>query len=751
MFDYQAKPGQALSGRITTPSEKPLVSVIMPFYNAAAYFEESFNSLLNQTFPWFEWILMDDGSTDPASLELLSALPARDGRIRVFHRENGGAAAARNEAAAKARTDLLLFFDADDLVEENTLEMLYFALLRHPEAAWAYTDIVTFGEKEYLWQKNFTSDVEKRENVVSVCSLVRREAFEKVGGFSVVGRFFNEDWHLWLKMLAEGYAPAHVKQLSFWYRRLPSGGLAAMANDPAAAERNRRAIREVAGKVPGGVEAVRFKGIRKREFTGPERWPWDRTLPYRTEKIRVLMLIPHMVCGGADLFNLDILNHLDRERYEIGVITTLADDDDWEQRFLRAAGDVFPLHAFLDVEDWPAFVAYYIRSRGVQIVINLSSYHAYYWFPWLRAEFPDVVLTDCVHAESDYWLSGGYPRISGAMADVLEKTFVTNDFTLRAMIDRYGRTAEQLQPVYTGIDEKRFRPDADARRAVREKYALSDRPTVLYLCRICPEKRPFLMLKIADRVRREIPDVCFLVVGEGEQYEPVRMAARSMGLQKTVQFAGSVPDPAPFYCGADVFLLCSIKEGLSITTMEALSSGLPMVSAAVGSQYELVDSETGRLIPCLQDARRDFDARAFPDEEVQAYVDAVVTLLKDPRERETLGRKCREKILRGFTRSITMDTLDHSFQTLLTDSQAFARRKAVCRAVGALPGIQRELSALYTEYVAQAGFCDHLLYKINTVKRVVNMKPEGRIALKRYVKKHLSPGSFFRKIRDRFR
>lgn len=100
-----------------------LVSVIMPVYNVEPYLSKSIKSILNQTYHNFELILVDDGSPDRCP-EICDAYAARDGRISVIHKSNGGQAEARNVGMAKARGDYLYFIDSDDYAEPNALEVL---------------------------------------------------------------------------------------------------------------------------------------------------------------------------------------------------------------------------------------------------------------------------------------------------------------------------------------------------------------------------------------------------------------------------------------------------------------------------------------------------------------------------------------------------------------------------------------------------------------------------------------------------
>ena len=101
----------------------PKYSFVIPVYNSRQYLRECVVSVLNQTMPDFEILLIDDGSTD-GSGELCDELAKNDIRIRVFHKENGGAASARNLGIEQAKGDCLLFVDGDDTIEKNCLEML---------------------------------------------------------------------------------------------------------------------------------------------------------------------------------------------------------------------------------------------------------------------------------------------------------------------------------------------------------------------------------------------------------------------------------------------------------------------------------------------------------------------------------------------------------------------------------------------------------------------------------------------------
>lgn len=109
-FDYTQQPGLIHWNRELVSDDKPLISIITAFYNAGKYFRQTYQCVIDQTFPWFEWIIIDDGSTDEKSLTLLNDLVLTDSRIKIIHQKNSGAPAARNTGIANATTDYIFSF-----------------------------------------------------------------------------------------------------------------------------------------------------------------------------------------------------------------------------------------------------------------------------------------------------------------------------------------------------------------------------------------------------------------------------------------------------------------------------------------------------------------------------------------------------------------------------------------------------------------------------------------------------------------
>lgn len=113
-------------------SSSPIVSIVIPNYNKAAYLAESLNSLLAQTYPHWEACIVDDASTDD-SISVISEFVIADGRFRLFKNPaQRGGNYSRNHGLAEAKGQYLIFFDSDDLLAPNCLEQRVKAMEQHP-------------------------------------------------------------------------------------------------------------------------------------------------------------------------------------------------------------------------------------------------------------------------------------------------------------------------------------------------------------------------------------------------------------------------------------------------------------------------------------------------------------------------------------------------------------------------------------------------------------------------------------------
>ncbi len=185
----------------------PLVSVLLPVYNAEKFLAQALDSVLAQTFRDFELLIINDGSRD-GSRAILETYAAKDDRIRLTHRHNKGIVATLNEMLAQAKGDFIARMDADDIALPDRFHQQVTFLREHPEVVCvggAYEMIDSQG-KLITPVKPPEQDTDIQEQMLSgatavqhPCAMARRRAMLQVGGYAPKA-FLAEDLDLWLRL-----------------------------------------------------------------------------------------------------------------------------------------------------------------------------------------------------------------------------------------------------------------------------------------------------------------------------------------------------------------------------------------------------------------------------------------------------------------------------------------------------------------------------------------------------------------------
>lgn len=162
----------------------PLISVIVPVYNAERYIEKCLDSIQNQTFSQIQVLVVDDGSTDLSGL-ICDTYAEKDGRFKVWHTENHGSFAARNLALSYVKTPFLTFVDADDWLELDMYKMLL-KVLESTSADFVQCGIQNEGK--YLQAKN---KVDAGQKVIFEEETIYRGIYSEVVSQSVNDKLFR--------------------------------------------------------------------------------------------------------------------------------------------------------------------------------------------------------------------------------------------------------------------------------------------------------------------------------------------------------------------------------------------------------------------------------------------------------------------------------------------------------------------------------------------------------------------------------
>ncbi len=186
------------------------VSVIIPTYNRSFSLERAVVSVMKQTLPSDELIIVDDGSTDDTYRRMQELSKKYPGKIITFHQSNSGPAAARNLGIKNAKGSMIAFLDSDDHWKKTKLEKQFHVMQKNPECLISHTKEIWFRKGKHLNQKKIhiprTGDI--FDHCVILCGVGMSTVMARKQLFDLVGQFDEdfqccEDYEFWLRVSAK--------------------------------------------------------------------------------------------------------------------------------------------------------------------------------------------------------------------------------------------------------------------------------------------------------------------------------------------------------------------------------------------------------------------------------------------------------------------------------------------------------------------------------------------------------------------
>jgi len=215
----------------------PLVSVVIPCHNYGRYIDDALESVIGQTFRNFEIIIVDDGSDDKATINMLAEIERKGkGKLEIIRQKNQGVSSARNNGIRMARGKYICCLDADDKLAPTYIEKCV-ATLESENLDICYSYAQLFGDEDWIWKTaDFDIKVLKKINCVPTAAVFKRSIWKKVGGFNpeieigaeerAAGRFVGgapgrgyEDWNFWISIAEHGGRGKLIPEPLFYYRR----------------------------------------------------------------------------------------------------------------------------------------------------------------------------------------------------------------------------------------------------------------------------------------------------------------------------------------------------------------------------------------------------------------------------------------------------------------------------------------------------------------------------------------------------
>ena len=196
---------------------KPLVSVIVPIYNAAPYLQETLDSILASTYRPIEVVMVDDGSKDN-SLSIAKSYCEQYAECKVIEQANRGVSAARNSAIRAAKGTYILPVDADDKIADTFIQKAVDIIEENNNVRVVGCRCWMFGAVDKEWElPQFSHALLARKNMIPATALYRKSDWQRCGGYCEQ-EIYREDWDFWLSMMELGGTFYKIDEVLFYYR-----------------------------------------------------------------------------------------------------------------------------------------------------------------------------------------------------------------------------------------------------------------------------------------------------------------------------------------------------------------------------------------------------------------------------------------------------------------------------------------------------------------------------------------------------
>lgn len=218
------------------------ISIIVPTYNQSQYIEECIESVIDQSVPPHEIIVVNDGSTDD-TLKKLERFPS----VKVINQTNRGLSSARNTGIMNATGEWILPLDSDDKLKYDAIEILN-EKIKTTRADVIGLSFEVFGlvKAPIILMPSPTVEDFKEANRIGYCSLIRKNVLLEVGGYSSKMDVGYEDYHLWFNLLSRGKVIETLPEILWYYRRKPNS----MIDEAQKPENHIRLMKKIADDFP---------------------------------------------------------------------------------------------------------------------------------------------------------------------------------------------------------------------------------------------------------------------------------------------------------------------------------------------------------------------------------------------------------------------------------------------------------------------------------------------------------------------
>ena len=597
---------------------KPIISVIMGIYNCGDTLSEAIECIVNQTFTDWELIMCDDGSNDNTYEIAISYKEKYPEKIIVLQNEkNRGLNYTLNKCLKQARGKYIARMDGDDRCNKERFAIEIDVLEKEPKIAIVSTDMEFFDESG-VWGKishpeyPMPEDFVKESPFCHAPCMVKREAYMKVRGYSVSEKLLRvEDYHLWIKMYKCGYRGKNIHKSLYQMRD----------------DRNaygRRSFKNRMNEYYVKQMAIRTFRLKKRNYLLAlrpiivgllPRFIYDKLHKWRLSnkenktglcmsKKKILFLIHDLGQGGAEKVLVNLVNNMDRNKFDISVIVLFGGGIN-EQflkpdiKFRAVWSRMIPgnsklmklvtpkqLHKMVIKENYDIEVSY-LEGPSARVISGCQN--------------KNTKLVSWIHGEQK-----SFEKVAEAFRNKKEakKCYESFDQIIcvsEAVKKDFCELLNYQKPccvLYNTVESSKIIEKSKEPVPELEKDNFFKLIAVGSLKSVKGYNR---LLHIFLKLQQENKKVRLYILGIGPQEKELKDYVEKNGLKDRVIFLGYQTNPYKYVARANLFVCASYAEGFSTAATEALIVGTPVCTVEVSGMKEMLGQENEYGIVTLND------------------------------------------------------------------------------------------------------------------------------------------------------
>lgn len=349
-------------------------------------------------------------------------------------------------------------------------------------------------------------------------------------------------------------------------------------------------------------------------------------------KRRILFVNHSLAMGGIETMIVDMVRLLPKDQYHAEV--AVFEGGGTLEQALEKDGIV--VHRLGKREGVDAGL--FLRLRSLLRAGRFDVLHTHNYAAWLYGNIARRLAGTAIHVHTEH--SGvTASKLRYAAERFLSKStsavVAVSDHVVDVLVNHIGVASSRVKLIYNGVNTQRFVRDMQQREEVRVALGISASEVVVgIVARLAPIKNHTYLLDAFAELVKLSPTTRLLIVGDGAERGRLEQHAQRIGVSYRTIFAGERRDTERMLNAMDVYALSSTSEGMNLTLLEAMSSGLPVVATAVGGNTEIVcEGETGYLVPL-----------GSPVE----FARALAACTNSESLRHTLGGNARNSVARRF-------------------------------------------------------------------------------------------------------